>query len=156
MAVRYPRGGEGAYLGSGGEEPAVILRRGSDITLVSYGTEINNVLEAARLLEAQGVQAEVVKINQLTPLDSELVERSVRKTGVLLAAEEQCAQGCIGQRLAARLELSGILGKTVLVNCGKGFVPHGAASLLKRDLSLDGMGICKKALEVLGRGQTEA
>ena len=156
VAVRYPRGGEGAYLGSGGEEPAVILRQGSDITLVSYGTEINDVLEAAQLLEAQGVQAEVVKINQLTPLDSELVERSVRKTGVLLAAEEQCAQGCIGQRLAARLELSGILGKTVLVNCGKGFVPHGAASLLKRDLSLDGIGICKKALEVLGRGQTEA
>ncbi|MCI9655945.1 MAG: 1-deoxy-D-xylulose-5-phosphate synthase [Lawsonibacter sp.] len=156
VAVRYPRGGEGAYLGSGGEEPAVILRQGSDITLVSYGTEINDVLEAAQLLEAQGVQAEVVKINQLTPLDSELVERSVRKTGVLLAAEEQCAQGCIGQRLAARLELSGILGKTVLVNCGKGFVPHGAASMLKRDLSLDGMGICKKALEVLGRGQTEA
>lgn len=156
VAVRYPRGGEGAYLGSGGEEPAVILRQGSDITLVSYGTEINDVLEAAQLLEAQGVQAEVVKINQLTPLDSELVERSVSKTGVLLAAEEQCAQGCIGQRLAARLELSGILGKTVLVNCGKGFVPHGAASLLKRDLSLDGMGICKKALEVLGRGQTEA
>ena len=155
VAVRYPRGGEGAYLGSGGEEPAVILRQGSDITLVSYGTEINDVLEAAQLLEAQGVQAEVVKINQLTPLDSELVERSVRKTGVLLAAEEQCAQGCIGQRLAARLELSGILGKTVLVNCGKGFVPHGAASMLKRDLSLDGMGICKKALEVLGRGQTE-
>lgn len=156
VAVRYPRGGEGAYLGSGGEEPAVILRQGSDITLVSYGTEINDVLEAAQLLEAQGVQAEVVKINQLTPLDSELVERSVSKTGVLLAAEEQCAQGCIGQRLAARLELSGILGKTVLVNCGKGFVPHGAASLLKRDLSLDGMGICKKALEVLSRGQTEA
>ena len=156
VAVRYPRGGEGAYLGSGGEEPAVILRQGSDITLVSYGTEINDVLEAAQLLEAQGVQAEVVKINQLTPLDSELVERSVSKTGVLLAAEEQCAQGCIGQRLAARLELSGILGKTVLVNCGKGFVPHGAASLLKRDLSLDGMGICKKALEVLGHGQTEA
>ena len=156
VAVRYPRGGEGAYLGSGGEEPAVILRQGSDITLVSYGTEINDVLEAAQLLEAQGVQAEVVKINQLTPLDSELVERSVSKTGVLLAAEEQCAQGCIGQRLAARLELSGILGKTVLVNCGKGFVPHGAASLLKRDLSLDGIGICKKALEVLGRGQTEA
>ena len=156
VAVRYPRGGEGAYLGSGGQEPAVILRQGSDITLVSYGTEINDVLEAARLLEAQGVQAEIVKINQLTPLDSELVERSVRKTGVLLAAEEQCAQGCIGQRLAARLELSGISGKTVLVNCGKGFVPHGAASLLKRDLSLDGMGICKKALEVLGRGQTEA
>ena len=38
VAVRYPRGSEGAYIGTGGEDPAVILRWGSDITLVSYGT----------------------------------------------------------------------------------------------------------------------
>ena len=72
--------------------------------------------------------------------------------GALLVAEEQAARGCVGQRLAARLELDGLPARTALVNCGEGFVPHGAASLLKRDLSLDGAGICKKALEVLGRG----
>ena len=47
VAVRYPRGGEGSYVGTGGEDPSAILRWGKDITLVSYGTEINNVLEAA-------------------------------------------------------------------------------------------------------------
>ena len=104
VAVRYPRGGEGGYTGTGGEAPSVILRRGNDITLVGYGTEINCVLEAADLLERQGIQAEVVKLNQLTPLVPELVEQSVRRTGVLLAAEEQGARGCVGQRLAARLE----------------------------------------------------
>lgn len=156
VAVRYPRGGEGGYVGTGGEAPSVILRWGGDITLVGYGTEINDVLEAASLLEQQGIQADVVKLNQITPLDSTLVELSVRKTGVMLTAEEQCAHGCVGQRLAARLELSGLPAKVVLINCGERFVSHGAAGLLKRDLSLDGAGIFKRALEVLGRDQTEA
>jgi len=151
VAVRYPRGGEGKYVGTGGEEPSVILRQGDGITLVSYGTEINAVLEAAGLLEAEGIRAEVIKLNQLTPLDPELVLRSAQKTGVLLAAEEQSARGCVGQRLAARLEQAGVTAKTVLVNCGEGFVPHGATDLLKRDLSLDGAGIARRALEVLGR-----
>ena len=155
VAVRYPRGGEGGrYLGTCGEDPAAILRQGSDITLVSYGTEINEVLEAAELLEAQGVQAEIVKLNQLTPLVPELVELSVRKTGALLVAEEQSAKGCVGQRLAARLEVAGLPAKVALVNCGPHFVPHGAANLLKRDVSLDGAGLAKKGLEVLGRGET--
>lgn len=156
VAVRYPRGGEGRYTGTGGEDPSVILRWGGDITLVSYGTEINCVLEAADLLEQRGIQAEVVKLNQITPLVSDLVELSVRKTGVLLVAEEQGARGGVGQRLAARLEEAGLPARVALVNCGEGFVPHGAAGLLKQDLSLDGAGIFKKALEVLGRGQTEA
>ena len=155
VAVRYPRGGEGRYVGTGGEDPASILRWGSDITLAAYGTEINDVLDAADLLERQGVQAEVVKLNQLTPLVPDMVELSVRKTGALLVAEEQAARGCVGQRLAARLELAGLPAKAALVNCGEAFVPHGATALLKRDFALDGAGICKKALEVLGRGQAE-
>ena len=152
VAVRCPRGGEGRYVGTGGEEPTTVLRQGSDITLVSYSREINDVLDAAERLEAQGVQAEVVKLNQLTPLVPEVIEKSVRRTGVLVVAEEQSARGCVGQRLAAQLELAGLSAKTVLVNCGEGFVPHGAADLLKRDLSLDGAGLARKVLEVLGRG----
>ena len=152
VAVRYPRGGEGQYIGTGGEAPSAVIRPGVDITLAGYGTEINDILEAANLLEAQGVQAEVVKLNQITPLDSHLVEQSVQKTGVLLAAEEQSARGCVGQRLAARLEQAGVPAKAVLLNCGEGFVPHGASALLKRDLFLDGAGIAQKALEVLGCG----
>ncbi len=152
VAVRYPRGGEGNYIGTGGGEPANILQTGSDVTLVSYGKSINDILEAAGLLEAQGVQAEVVKLNQIIPLDSQLVEQSVRKTGALLVVEEQSARGCVGRRLAARLELAGISAAISLVNCGEDFVSHGATDLLKRDLSLDSAGIVQKALEVLGRG----
>ena len=155
VAVRYPRGGEGRYLGTGERDAASILRWGKDITLVSYGTEINEVLEAAALLEERGVQAEIVKLNQLTPLVPDLVALSVRKTGVLLVAEEQAARGSVGQRLAACLELAGLPAKMALLNCGEGFTPHGTSGLLKQDLFLDGAGLTKKALEVLGRDQTE-
>ena len=152
VAVRYPRGGQGAYTGVSGQEPAVLLRQGSDITLVSYGIEINQALEAAECLAQLGVQAEVVKLNQLTPLEPDIILRSVAKTGVLLAAEDCAAQGCVGERLSAKLEQARISARVCLVNCGSGFVRHGATNLLRKELSLDGAGIARKALEVLERG----
>ena len=152
VAVRYPRGGEGIYKSSSGEEPTTVLCQGQDITLVSYGTEINQVLEAASQLETRGVQAEVVKLNQITPIEPQKVIRSVSKTGVLLVAEDSAAHGCVGQRLAAMLEAADVSAKVVLINCGEGFVRHGKTELLKTELFLDGDGITKRAWEVLGRG----
>lgn len=152
VAVRYPRGGEGAYTGNAGKEAAVLLRPGKDITLVSYGVEINQVLEAAEVLNQRGIQADVVKLNQLTPLDPQVIIQSVKQTGVLLVAEESAAHGCVGQRLAALLEEAGVPAKVALINCGEDFVQHGKTELLKKELSLDGDGIARKAWEVLGRG----
>ena len=108
----------------------------------------------ADLLAGEGIRAEVIKLNQVLPLEPELVLQSVRRTGTLLVAEEHAAQGSAGVRLAARLELAGVPARVVLLNCGEGFVPHGATGLLRRSLSLDGAGIASKVLEVLGRGKT--
>lgn len=152
VAVRYPRGGEGAYREDSGEEPAVRLHQGEDITLVSYGMEINDVLQAAEQLKKKDIRADVIKLNQITPLRAELVVESVRKTNVLLVAEDNAAQGSVGQRLAAALQTEGVAARTVLVSCGVQFVHHGAVPLLKEELGLDGEGIARRALEVLGRG----
>ncbi len=152
VAVRYPRGGQGSYTGDSGEGPAAVLRQGGDITLASYGIEINDVLQAADLLEAEGVRAEVVKLNVLTPLDPGLVIESVKKTKILLTVEDSIANGSVGERLAARLEQAGITARLVPVNCGDAFIHHGAVSQLKRELGLDAEGIARRALEVLGRG----
>ena len=152
VAVRYPRGSEGAYTADSGAEAAVVLRSGTDITLAGYGIQINDLLDAARILSEKGVEAEIVKLNILTPMNPDAVAVSVRKTGTLLVAEDCMAEGCVGQRLAAALEQRQISGRTCLINCGTQFVPHGALKYLKRDLNLDGEGIARKALEVLGRG----
>ena len=153
VAVRYPRGGQGGYQEDSGEENAVILRTGKDITLAGYGMEINDLLSAADQLAQQGIQAEVLKWNVITPLDCTLAVESVKKTGALLVAEECAEQGSVGQRALAALEEAGVPARTALVNCGAGYVPHGAVSLLKRDLGLDGAGVFRRAMEVLGRDQ---
>jgi 1-deoxy-D-xylulose-5-phosphate synthase len=152
VAVRYPRGGEGRYTGDCGSDAATLLRQGTDLTMVSYGAEIGETLDAADLLAQRGVQAEVIKLNQLTPLNPAAVLQSVRKTGTLLTAEDSAQSGSVGQRLAAALEQAGVAAKCCLLNCGDTFIHHGAVRLLKQELSLDGEGIAQKAMEVLGRG----
>ena len=147
VAIRYPRGGEGAYQGDAGPGHAAVLRRGDDITLVSYGILINDVLEAAELLAAEGVQAEVVKLNVITPLDPELVLESVKKTKVLLTVEDSAAHSSVGERLAAAVAEAGLRAKVLCRTSGDKFVTHGALSCLKQELGLDSAGIFRAALE---------
>jgi len=152
VAVRYPRGGEGAYRADSGAEPAVTLRPGRDITMVGYGVEINDLLAAAEALASDGIEAEVIKLNEITPLPAQHVLESLKRTGTLLVAEDSIASASVGQRLAAAAELAGIQAKTVLINCGDCFIHHGAVPSLKAELSLDAAGIINKAREVLQRG----
>ena len=147
VAIRYPRGGEGAYHGDAGPGHAAVLRQGSDITLVSYGILINDALEAAELLAAEGVQAEVVKLNVITPLDPELVLESVKKTKVLLTIEDSAAHGSVGERLAAAVAEAGLRAKVLCRTSGDKFVTHGALSCLKQELGLDSAWIFRAALE---------
>ncbi len=151
VAVRYPRGGQGEFREDSGPEPVVVLRAGTDITLAGYGTEINELLGAADRLAQAGIQAEVVKWNIITPLDTSVVLKSVRRTGHLLVAEECVEQGSVGVRTLAALEAAGVQARTALVSCGRGYVTHGAVDLLKKSLGLDRDSLFRRAMEVLGR-----
>lgn len=152
VAVRYPRGGQGDYQDDSGPAEAVVLRTGQDITLIGYGITINALLECAERLSREGIQAEVIKLNTITPLDAELAAASVRKTERLLVAEEVASGNCVGQRLAADLLERGISARVAFVNTGSGFVPHGSVSQLRTLCGLDGTSLYQKALEVCGHG----
>ena len=152
VAVRYPRGGEGLYQEDHSQEPAVVLREGDAITLVGYGITINDLLVAAQQLENNGIRAEVIKLNILTPLEPEQILTSVQKTGCLLVAEDCVEEGSVGQRICAALAEQGQTAKVALINCGTHFVTHGALRCLKEELGLDQDGIVRRALEVLERG----
>lgn len=146
VAVRYPRGCDGAFTAVA--EKAV-LREGTDITLIGYGTLINNVLEAAALLKKQGVSAEVIKLPSVKPIDIATIAASVRKTKHLLVAEEAVCIGCAGKEIAALLRTSGIVVPTKLVNIGDRFVPHGTVKRLYEMLGLDAKSLANSAQEVL-------
>ena len=156
VAIRYPRGGEGAYQDGAPRHPAVLLREGTDLTLVGCGTLVNELLDCADRLVADGIRAEVVKLNTITPLPLELVARSVKKTGRLLVAEESAEMGGIGQRIAAGLLAVGVpVQGLALASTGRGFVTHGTIPQLRRLCGLDGESLYHRAREVCGHGKSE-
>ena len=156
VAIRYPRGGEGAYQDGAPRHPAVLRREGTDLTLGGCGALVNELLDCADRLAADGIRAEVVKLNTITPLPLELVARSVKKTGRLLVAEESAEMGGIGQRIAAGLLAVGVpVQGLALASTGRGFVTHGTIPQLRRLCGLDGESLYHRAREVCGHGKSE-
>ena len=101
VAVRYPRGGEGAYQEDRSDEAIACLRPGTDITLLTYGILINEALSAADLLAQRGISAQVLKLSTIAPLDPETVRTALTGTKRLLVLEDCVETGCVGQRVAA-------------------------------------------------------
>ena len=152
VAVRYPRGSQEYYQTDSGQVKTAVLLTGKDITLTGYGITINALLDCAQRLEADGIQAEVLKLNTITPLDTAPVAASAAETGRLLVAEEAAQNCCVGQRLAAGLLERGVAAKVAMVNTGPGFVTHGPVAKLRALCGLDGESLYHKALEVCGHG----
>lgn len=141
VALRYPRGGEGAYKASH-VTAEYLLRQGSDLTLVCYGTMVNEAMAAAEALDAKGISAEVIKLGVLCPNEFNLCLSSLKKTGRLLMAEEVCAAGCVGGRIVTAAAMNGVALKGVrLLNLGSGIVGHGKVSELMREKNIDAAGI---------------
>lgn len=146
VAIRYPRGGEGAYQGSYDGADQVILRRGRDITLVTYGVTVDAAMTAAERLEQDNISTMVVKLNNLTPTDWSGLCGLVEETGRLLAAEECAQTGSVGQRLAAQLALHGVSARSVtLCNVGDRFITQGSVQELRRLCGLDAESIADAA-----------
>ena len=84
------------------------LREGRDLTLVSWGAMIKETLEAAAQLSEEGIEAEVVDVATLRPLDAETILRSVERTGRCVIVQEAPLSGGFGAEIAARLADEGL------------------------------------------------
>jgi len=80
---------------------AKIRREGSDVTIVAHSRMVGRALEAAEALERDGIDAEVIDLRTLRPLDTETVVKSVKKTNRLVCAEEGWGQHGVGAEIAA-------------------------------------------------------
>lgn len=79
----------------------VVRRKGDDVTIVSWLYTLNKSLAAAEQLKNEGIDAEVIDPRTLVPLDSKLILDSVKKTGRLVVAEEECKRGSVASEIAA-------------------------------------------------------
>ena len=80
---------------------AVVRREGRDLTIVSYAAALHTSLEAARELEKEGIEAEVIDLRTLLPLDRDAILASVAKTNKLLVVHEDTRTGGIAGEIAA-------------------------------------------------------
>jgi transketolase len=126
---------------------AVRLRDGSDITLIAIGTMVCRALEAASLLEADGIRATVVNMSSVRPLDRKaIVEAAAR--GPIVTIEEHTVVGGLGGAVAevvveshpARMRILGIPGE---------FAPTGSAAFLFEHFGLTPGGIRKAAVQLV-------
>ena len=104
----YPNPGkvpEGDYVLPIGK--ARVVKEGKDVTIVSHLLGVSISLDAARILEATGIDAEVVDLCTLYPMDTETVLESVAKTGRLVTLEEGTGTGGIGAEVIARVAIAG-------------------------------------------------
>ncbi len=145
VAVRYPRGGEGRYIEDRSEGETAVIKDGKDITVAVYGTMINEAMAAAEKLRRKGVEAKVIKINKIAPLDTAAIRELV--TGQLVVAEETMASCSVVSQIAAAMPDVSVTG----LNLGDTFVKHGTVAQLRHERGIDSEGIEKTVISLLRR-----
>jgi 2-oxoisovalerate dehydrogenase E1 component len=106
---------------------AKLVREGSNVTVVTYGSLVVRAVEAAKTLEAEGIQAEILDLRSLHPYDWDLISASVKKTNRVLVLHEDNISWGYGAEIAARIaeELFEFLDAPVRRLAGKDvFIPY--------------------------------
>lgn len=131
---------------------AHVLREGNDVTLMANGVLVSRALQAADELAAKGIQARVLNMSSVKPLDKEAVLAAARETRGIVTAEEALAAGGLGGAVAevlaqnhpARMRILGVPDK---------FAPTGSAEFLLEHFGLTSAGICAAAIDLLSNNQ---
>ena len=121
----------------------ITLKEGKDVTIIATGLEVNESLEAAKLLEADGISAEVINIHTIKPLDKELVVASAKKTGKVVTVEEHSVIGGLGGAVAEALSEEAPT-KMLRIGMMDKFGQSGPAKALIEYYGLDGKSIYEK------------
>lgn len=128
---------------------AVELRAGGDVTLVATGTPVSRALAAADLLAAEGVEARVLAMPTVKPLDGEALLAAARETAGIVTVEEALTSGlggAVAEFLAPRRPTH-----LRFVGVPDTFAPTGSVSWLMEHFGISADGIASAAREILGR-----
>lgn len=127
---------------------AALLRNGNDIALLANGVMVSRALEAAELLSAQGVQARVLNMSSIKPIDEEAILDAARTTRGIVTAEEGLRVGGLGGAVAELLAQNHPAPMRIL-GVPDVFAPTGSAEFLLEHFNLTARGIEDAALSLL-------
>ena len=128
----------------------VVMKEGTDVSIFATGLEVNEAIGAAKLLEADGINAEVINIHTIKPIDKELVGASAKKTGKVVTVEEHSIIGGLGSAVCESLSET-VPTPVLRIGVNDVYGESGPAKALIAKYGLDSEGIYKKVKEYLGK-----
>lgn len=126
---------------------SVVLRQGNDVTLIANGTLVWKALQAADQLALKGIQARVINLSTVKPLDREAVIKAATETGAIVTVEEATVAGGMGSAVAeVVVETSPVPMRLLGI---PSFAPTGSVEFLFEYFHLNPESIARAALEIL-------
>ncbi len=129
---------------------ALKLQEGKDVTIVATGHLVWEALQAAEILNEQGISAEVINIHTIKPLDNEAILNSVSKTRCIVTAEEHNFLGGLGESVARVLATNNPTPQEFVATQDT-FGESGTPEQLMEKYGLNANAICKAVLKVIDR-----
>ena len=126
----------------------VVLREGKDVTIVATGLPVSECLEAAEKLAADGIDAKVINIHTIKPLDEELIIAAAKETGKVVTVEEHSVIGGLGSAVCDVLAEKAPT-KVLKIGVNDTFGESGPAVELLKKYGLDTDGIYEKIRQVV-------
>lgn len=128
----------------------VVLREGKDVAVIATGLCVNSALEAAEKLAEDGIQAKVINIHTIKPLDEELVVAAAKETGKVVTVEEHSVIGGLGSAVCETL-CEKYPTSVLKIGVKDVFGESGSAVKLLEKYKLDGQGVYEQIKEYVGK-----
>ena len=151
VALRYPRGTDLSYHDSAfdGVKDVVCHQKGEDIAIVTYGTLMQNMMDAAAMLEDVGIHAGVYRLTTVSPVPIQQLKTELAGYRYVVVAEETCTGSGIKEEIAWHLKEQTVFG----LDLGSWYPTHGKLAELYHHSGLDAASIAEFVQEVMRRGK---
>ncbi|HJG33003.1 MAG TPA: 1-deoxy-D-xylulose-5-phosphate synthase [Jeotgalicoccus aerolatus] len=155
MAIRYPRGN---VLGADMEADRAplddmsweVLREGSDAVLISYGPTLQTVMEAADLLEIEGISVKVINARFIKPMDESMLKEFGQDNSPLFIIEESMLTGGLGSMVSTFMSDQLFTNKIQRLGIDNEYIEHGDVDLLLRDIGITKDNIALRTKQLIG------
>lgn len=151
VAIRYPRGGEGSIKFETCENinfgKAEIIKEGKDISIIAVGKMVEKAVEVSQILEKTGIDAEIINVRFIKPLDKETILNSIEKTKKVITIEDGILKGGLGSSIIELINNSKVENiKVKTFGYDDCFVKHGNVKDIEGKYNLTSEQIAKKII----------
>ena len=155
VLIRYPRGGEGLNKIEKEKQDielgkAEVLKEGKDISLIAIGKMVDRAVEVSDILEEKGIDAEIINVRFLKPIDKDCILNSIEKTGKAVTMEDGILNGGLYTAVLEAVNKSNLENiKIIPVGYDDTFITHGSTAELEEKMRTDAKSIAQTIEEKL-------